>query len=202
MRIVGAKIKHADLSDQELVEHYQNTRDTVFVSELLQRYLMNVYGVCLKYLKNREDAKDMVMQIFEALTEKLLEKGKDYYSFKKWLYVVTKNSCLMYLRKENTIQKHQDEYLSYSFMENEEDNHSLNVLDKENVDKALYDCINGLNDEQKKCVELFYFDKKTYKDIALVMNIIEKKVKSNIQNGKRNLRICLEKKNEFEEVRK
>jgi RNA polymerase sigma-70 factor (ECF subfamily) len=57
----------------------------------------------------------------------------------------------------------------------------------------LEKCIETLGDEQKQCVKLFYLQEKCYKEITESTGFDMNKVKSYIQNGKRNLKICMEK---------
>jgi len=166
----------------------------IFLGELYSRYLHLVYGVCLKFLTDREESKDAVMQIFENLITEVL--NHDIHQFKGWLYVLTKNYCLMQLRSKQSRDKRlklwsKDQDI---FMESELENH---LIDKngEELNAALKDCIERLKNEQKQCIELFYFYNKCYIDISVQLNIDEKKVKSHLQNGKRNLKICLENKN-------
>ena len=147
-----------------------------------------VYGLCLKYLKNREESQDAVMAIYEHISQKLLTIEVQH--FKSWLYMVSKNHCLMELRKKNP-ETHTD-----FFMESNEVVH-LND-DKEALEKdleALEACIEELKQEQKQCVQLFLLEKKSYQQVNVQTGIDLKKVKSHIQNGKRNLKLCLESKN-------
>lgn len=151
-----------------------------------------VYGVCLKYLKNRDDSKDAVMQIFE----KLINDLPDYeiLNFKSWLYVLVKNFCLMQLRsnqaKDKKMKLFQNEY--ENFMEIDDFPHPIDESESEN-NKALNDCIQKLKNDQKICIELFYYNNKSYREIMELQGFDENKVKSLIQNAKRNLKICLEK---------
>jgi RNA polymerase sigma-70 factor (ECF subfamily) len=149
-----------------------------------------VYGVCLKYFKNREESKDAVMQIFEKL---IIEIPKQQIvNFKNWLYVVTRNYCLMQLRSQKLITEKAHEW-NIDFMETSPE---LHPIDKEemDLDKALEDCIQKLKGEQRECISQFYFANKCYNEIALNMGLNEKKVKSHLQNAKRNLKLCLEEK--------
>lgn len=70
----------------------------------------------------------------------------------------------------------------------------LHPIDKEGlIDEAVLEkCIEHFAGEQKECIRLFYFDNKSYREIAATLKQDEKKVKSHLQNGKRNLKICLE----------
>lgn len=147
-----------------------------------------VYGLCLKYLKNRDDSQDATMAIYEQISNKLLTTEVQH--FKSWLYMVSKNHCLMELRKKNP------EVHGEIFMESAEAVH----LNDEKVElekdiEALEGCIEELKAEQKKCVQLFFLEKKSYNQVNEETGIDLKKVKSHIQNGKRNLKMCLESKN-------
>ncbi len=181
------------LSDHELVVMCGTKGDEQAIGELFNRYLHLVYGVCLKYLHDRETSKDAVMQIFESLTEKM--SRQEIREFKPWLYVVAKNFCLMYLRSEKMKgEKNKTFVLEQTLiMENEE---ILHPVDEESsrTDADLNDCIERLGNEQKECIQLFYYKNKCYRDIASVLKMDEKKVKSHLQNGKRNLKNCIEQK--------
>lgn len=80
-----------------MIESYQSTGEKSVLGILFKRYMPLVYGTCMKYLKDREAAKDMAMQVFEKLMKEL--KEKEVQNFKSWLYVLTRNECLMLLRK-------------------------------------------------------------------------------------------------------
>lgn len=183
-----------EFSDAELIEQYCQSADVQFIGDLYERYMHLVYGVCLKYLKEREEAKDAVVQIFEKLITEIPRQKIE--NFKPWLYVVTKNYCLMQLRSKQTEQKHEKEWLINApvFMESDEDLHPLDNGNGQELDLALKACIQKLKNEQRQCIELFYFDNRCYHEISDLLNIDIRKVKSYIQNGKRNLKICLEHK--------
>lgn len=176
-------------SDEELVEKYKQEGALQFLGELYTRYAAMVYGVCLKYLKDREESKDGTMQIFEKLVTSLKEHNVT--NFKSWLYVLTRNHCLMILRARKR-KKTTD--FDPEFMENQLHAHLEVELDliEENVPN-LGPCIEQLAVEQKQCIELFFLEQKCYKEIIVITGYSDKQVKSYIQNGRRNLRICLER---------
>ncbi|WP_420316782.1 RNA polymerase sigma factor [Ekhidna sp.] len=182
--------KREDISptDELQLKFYRNTGNQEVLGELFNKYMHLVYGLCLKYLKNRDDAQDAVMSIYEQLSEKLLTTEVEH--FKSWLYMVSKNHCLMMLRKNNP------EVHTEVFMESGEEMH-LND-EKVQLEKdltALEACIEELKAEQQQCVRLFFLKKKSYQQVKSETGIDLKKVKSHIQNGKRNLKMCLESKN-------
>ncbi|UXP33387.1 sigma-70 family RNA polymerase sigma factor [Reichenbachiella agarivorans] len=175
-------------SDQTLLEDFQQDGDISILGELYQRHMHLVYGVSLKYLKNREEAQDAVSNIFEELLAKVKKHQID--NFKSWLYVLTKNHCLMALRKQSTKTSSLD--FSDSFMENSLAEHPSEKIDLEDNLVRLEQCISQLKADQRSCVELFYLQKKCYQEIVDVTHFQLKKVKSYIQNGKRNLKLCME----------
>ncbi len=182
---------HQKAKDEKLLADFIQTRDLTILGELFGRYTHLVYGVCLKYLKNREQSQDAVMAIFEHLIEETPRHKIN--NFKSWLYVVTKNHCLMTLRSAKTANEKFEQYSRDYSMEFEQKMHPIDEAPEQEIEKKLQICIENLKDEQKKCVQLFYYEKKTYKEIAKKIKADERKVKSLIQNGKRNLKICLEK---------
>jgi len=183
-----------DQPDESLLNQYHSSGDLEVLGTLYARYMHLVYGVCLRYLKNREDSKDAVMQIFEKLITDAQQH--DIKHFKSWLYVLTKNYCLMQIRSQKSkvrrINSWKIEHVKFV-----ESDIELHPIDRDEIDqdKALRNCLEKLKPEQKKCIQLFYFENKCYQDIAYSLKVDEKKVKSHLQNAKRNLKICLEKKN-------
>lgn len=175
------------LGDNELIQHYKGSSDLKILGELYNRYMTLVYGVCLKYLKDREESRDAVMQIFEKLVISLKEHTIEH--FKSWLYVTSRNHCLMQLRakKGKNFQE-----ISVHLMESDALTHLEEEPEMESNLSKLEHCIEQLAMEQKHCIKLFYMQQKCYKEIVEVTGFDDNKVKSYIQNGKRNLKICME----------
>lgn len=178
------------LADDELVEKYQLNGDLHDLADLYQRYMELIYGVCLKYLETPDDAKDAVINIFEELVVKL-KKYKVAY-FKAWIYQLAKNHCLMILRKKKpyTIQIDGEDV---QFSDNM---HLEDAMAKESQLLLMQACIEKLVDQQKVSIDLFYLQGKCYKEISIITSIEINKVKSFIQNGRRNLKICMDKNNQ------
>jgi RNA polymerase sigma factor (sigma-70 family) len=177
------------LTDTELISLYKRTSDLRVLGQLYQRYMDLVYGVCLKYLKDPERAKDAVMHIFEELILKL--KKHEVENFKSWLYQVSKNHCLMQLRTPKNFKTVE---LPESLMQSEENVHLDGVSEKEENLQRLEYCLTTLSEEQRKAVQLFYIEGKCYNEIVELMGQEWGQVRSFIQNGRRNLKICMEKK--------
>jgi len=182
-------------SDEELITEFSSSGDLEVLGELYTKYMHLVYGVCLKYLKDREESMDSVMQIFEKLIADIPKQKIE--NFRSWLHVVTKNYCLMQLRSKKSQNEKMNEWLAdpVNFMENSYDLHPIDE-DRDDLDEALADCIERLKDDQKECIRQFYYENRCYNEIAKNLGLDEKKVKSHLQNGKRNLKLCLEEKNE------
>ena len=181
--------RYENISDNELLDYYYQSKDQQWIGILLERYTMLLLGVCMKYLKNEEEARDAVQQIFlKVLTE--VSKYKIEY-FKSWLYMVAKNHCLMKLRGQHG--KHVKELKEEAAIEDHESD-KQELLANEKTYSLLEQSIQELNAEQKQCVTLFYLHKNSYQQITERTGYNLMQVKSYIQNGKRNLRMLLERK--------
>jgi RNA polymerase sigma-70 factor (ECF subfamily) len=180
-------ISDSPLPDKDLILLYKQSADLKVLGDLYQRYMDLLYGVCLKYFKDTELAKDAVLAIFEELITKL--QKHDVENFKSWVYQVAKNHCLMQLRKDKRFTKAQ---VDPEIMQNEEIVHLNGELEKEENFKQLDYCLGQLKAEQRQMVELFYLQNKCYKEIAEETGMEWNEVRSFIQNGKRNLKICMD----------
>ena len=182
--------RYHDITDQELLGNFYASQDNKWLGILLERYTLLLLGVCMKYLKNEEEAKDSVQQIFlKAITE--WNKCRVEY-FKSRVYMVAKNHCLMKLRdRQGKIPAELTEKLTAA-ADTMTDTNALWENDK-TLD-LMSQSLKELNPEQRQCVTLFYLDKKSYLEISEQTGYSLLQVKSYIQNGKRNLKILIEKK--------
>jgi RNA polymerase sigma-70 factor, ECF subfamily len=190
MSLIFLRKRSTEEKDEELLKRFRGSGNIEILGRLYERYMHLVYGVCLKYLEDRDTSKDEVMNIFEKLVTAVPEQ--EISNFKTWLYVVTKNHCLMLLRSRKSEAAHREMMLDDPtfFMEKETEMHPLG--NDEDVEmKRLEECIEKLKDEQRQCVRMFYYEGYGYKEICRELGLDEKKVKSYIQNGKRNLKICM-----------
>ena len=175
-------------SDAELLELFLRTDRSEYLGDLYNRYIPLVYGLCLKYLKSTEAAEDAVMQIFEVVLGKV---GKfAVKEFRTWLYSVAKNHCLQLLRK--TKREIATDFGS-QVMESGDDSHLFDREEGEMRLTALEKCMEQLPVPQRESVRLFFLEEKSYADVVEITSYHLKSVKSYIQNGKRNLKICIEK---------
>jgi len=176
------------LSDIELIAHYKLSRDNVCVGILYERYTVLVFGVCIKYLKDEDESKDAVMHIFEKLLSDLIKH--EVANFKSWLFSVTRNHCLMAIRKGKGIYVIGGEAAEVitPIMEFKQYAHQENEVQKEGTLQQLEKALLELNEEQRVCVDLFYLKEKCYQEIADTTGYTLNQIKSFIQNGKRNLK--------------
>lgn len=179
------KPKH-NFSDLEVLEKYKTSGKPEWLDELFRRYSGLSYGVCLKYLQNTDDARDAVMQVFARLQSELLKN--DPRNFKSWLYVVLKNHCLMQLRKKTKVQAEDLESLK---THEEEDSQEFKL-------QAMEAAIESLHEGQRICIKLFYLDGLSYKELEEKTGYTPMEVKSFLQNGRRNLRLAIERNHETE----
>jgi RNA polymerase sigma-70 factor (ECF subfamily) len=182
------KYKHT--SDKELLENFYADHNAEWLGILLPRYTLLLLGVCMKYLKNEEEAKDSVQQIFLKVITELKKYRVDY--FKSWLYMVAKNYCLMKLRDRHG--KVSVELTERHLLAVEEEPGTQDLLQNDQTMELMSEAIKELSEEQRRCVNLFYLEKKSYQEVSETTGFTMMQVKSYIQNGKRNLKLLIEKK--------
>ena len=187
MKFVKHPSRKTNHDEQALLAEYRSNGDLEVLGKLYEPYMPLTYGLCLKYFKDEDESKDAVMQIFEELVNKL--RVHEVSNFKSWLYTMARNYCLMALR---TAGKHQTVSLDIN-MENDAFVHPDKDEDHEHQLKLMETCMEKLPDDQRSCVRLFYLEQKCYKEVSEIAGYDMNKVKSYIQNGKRNLKICIEK---------
>jgi RNA polymerase sigma factor (sigma-70 family) len=175
-----------DTDDNELLQNFYKDHDNKWLGILLPRYTVLLLGVCMKYLKNEEDAKDCVQQIFIKIINELHKYKVDY--FKSWIYMIAKNHCLMKLRDKGKFTAELNEKMASMPDETEE---KISLIEKDILLNKMTNAIKQLNSEQQECVCLFYLQKKSYAEIVEITGFTMLQVKSHIQNGKRNLKILI-----------
>lgn len=180
------------LEDFELIARYRLSQDSNLVGILYKRYTHLIFGVCMKYLKNEQDAQDASILIFEKILKDLLKY--EVKEFKSWLYILCKTFCLMELRKRSSMSKKEKEMENFlvDSMETFTELHLINANQKEMQLTFMEECMKELNRDQQICIELFYLHEKSYLEVSAETNFALNNVKSFIQNGKRNLKICIE----------
>jgi RNA polymerase sigma-70 factor (ECF subfamily) len=177
------------MTDQELLARYYEDHNNDWLGSLLQRYTLLLFGVCMKYLRDEEEARDCVQQIFVKVITELAKYRVEY--FKSWIYTIARNHCLMKLRDQHGRSSELSDSLLAAWDEEPGKNQHR---EKEQLLQWMDQALEELGKEQKLCVILFYLEKKSYQEIAGNTGFSLLQVKSYIQNGKRNLKIAIEKK--------
>ena len=177
------------ITDQELLDRWYSDHNNEWLGVLLQRYTLLLFGVCMKYIKQEDEARDCVQQIFVKVITELAKYRVEY--FKSWIYTIARNHCLMKLRDQHGRAAELSESMLAAW-DDEPGNNSHRQ--KEQLLEWMGDALEELGKEQKLCVTLFYLDKRSYQEIALNTGFTLMQVKSHIQNGKRNLKLLMEKK--------
>jgi RNA polymerase sigma-70 factor (ECF subfamily) len=182
------KNKYKKLTDEELIIAIRKNKSDKYAGVLFERYAHLVFGVCLKYLRNEFDSKDCVLEVFEKALPYL--QNNEVTNIKSWIFTNAKNHCLMLIRSRKTIQKNHEKYkvIDHKNEYNPQKEKQLQLLEKE---------IENLSEQQKSCIKLFYLEQKSYAEIVDLTGFELKKVKSYIQNAKRNLKLTLETQDEF-----
>ncbi len=185
----GSSLSSQNDKDLDLINRYKETGHNRYVGDLFQQYQNLILGTCIKYLKDREEAKDATMDIFEGLLVKL--QSHEVSNFKSWLYTFTRNHCLMFIRKRKGIieEEFQPEKIEQTFMESPDFEHLDTEAQSES--EVLKAAMAQLKEHQRRCIQLFYLEELSYRDVADRTGFELKKVKSYIQNGKRNLQLLL-----------
>ena len=178
------------LPDEEYISRYREKSDLNLLAGLFDRYVELIFGVCQKYLRDPMESEDATMEIFELLKDKL--KTQEIGTFRNWLYVVTRNHCLQKLRKQSRSVLTED--YDEGAMQSGENRHHEDEFGQLARENGLIDCLDKLPQAQKQSIELFYFQSKSYQEIADLMTLNKEQVRSHLQNGRQNLRICMDQK--------
>ncbi len=184
-------------SDTDLILAYQKTSNRQYVAELYRRYAHLIYGTCLKYLKDRAESEDMVMHIFERLLELLKNPKYSIQNFNAWVFQLTRNECLSKRRTQERQAEKMEKWQNFeknttSHMEN--DGFLRLINETSTIETILQEALKELSVEQQNCIDLFFYQKKSYKEIVATTDYTLNQVKSHLQNGKRNLKRILESK--------
>lgn len=175
-----------------MIAKYKATNDLAFIGELYKKYAKQILSVCIFYFRDKDEAKDHVMQIFDKLIHELKQKEVD--NFKGWLSFVVRNYCISVLRKQKTDQNRLKSYYEYEkqVLDEETELAIEAIPDTEITTEQIKDCLSRLKKGQQECVQLFYLQSRSYSEITAATGYSLNEVKSYIQNGKRNLKIMLE----------
>lgn len=185
--------RNSGKSDEELVLAFRQSGNRTVFADLFRNHVNTVYGTCLFYLQDKDEAKDAVMTIFEKLMEDL--KYSEVKNFKAWLSFVVRNHCISLIRKRNTAFRNVRAYYDYEYKDTTfETELKIESVSDDQLLQCLSDCLLQLKEKQRKCIELFYLKNLSYQQVSEMTGMEINEVKSNIQNGKRNLKLMIEEK--------
>ena len=178
-------------SDEDLLKHYKQSGNNDLFSDLFKKHVAVVYGTCLFYLQDKDEAQDATMQLFEKF---LLDiNNREIENFKGWLSFVVRNHCISIIRKTKSQNKNVKSYYEFEYEDaNYETEEKINAVSDDDMLESMKQCLPKLKENQRVCVELFYLNNKSYQDIANQTGFTLNEIKSYIQNGKRNLKLLLE----------
>lgn len=182
-------------TDEDLLCMFYYTADHKFFAELFARYADLAYRICLKYLKDIDASKDQVMQIFCQLLEKCRARILKIENFKSWLLVCIRNECTTYRRAHSKKTRQIEKYTIFVTAHPPHDIIDFFIREEQRklipTRQEIIQALHKLPVAQRQCLQFFFYEKKSYRSIARLLDIPVKKVKSHIQNGKRNMRKIL-----------
>lgn len=177
--------------DEDLISAFKQNGNKNAFADLFKNHVNTIYGTCLFYLQDKDEAKDAVMTIFEKLMVDL--QKNDIKNFKAWLSFVVRNYCISAIRKRNTTFKNNKSYYEYEFKDTTyETELKIESIDDETTLQYLQEGLSKLKETQRKCIELFYLKNQSYQQISEFTGYEINEVKSYIQNGRRKLKIMIE----------
>ncbi len=178
-------------SDEALLKHYKQSGDKELFADLFKKHVTAVYGTCLFYLQDKDEAQDATMQLFEKMMLDL--NSREITNFKGWLSFVVRNHCISLIRKNKTTYKNIKSYYEFEYEDSTyEAEEKIASVSDDVLLEEMKNCLPMLKEKQKICVELFYLQNKSYQDIANETSLSLNEIKSHIQNGKRNLKLLIE----------
>ena len=181
-------------SDEELLQHYKKSGNKEVFADLFKKHVKVVYGTCLFYLQDKDEAQDATMQLFEKLMLDINNREID--NFKGWLSFVVRNHCITLIRKNKSNTKNIKSYYEFEYEEPDYDKEEkISGVSDDVLLENMKLCLPKLKENQRICVELFYLKNKSYQEIANETQFTLNEIKSFIQNGKRNLKLLLEEQN-------
>lgn len=171
------------LSDEDLVLRIRGGHQASLAA-LWDRYAHLLFGVAMKYLKDVERSKDAVLELFAGLAPLLAQH--EVKAFRPWVHTVMRNRCLMVLRKHDPHVRVEEERLEEA---DDSGEHLLHEATLQQLEAAIAE----LNEAQRTCIRLFYLERLSYQQVAERTGFGLEEVRSHLQNGRRNLRIDLQR---------
>ncbi|THH39802.1 RNA polymerase sigma factor [Neolewinella litorea] len=179
----------SEVTDLDLLRAFRRQPDATRLLPLYERYAELIYAWCLRYLGTPQRAEDAGAEVFTVLLEQL--PRHEVTNFRSWLQTVVRNHCLMQLRREkrDPVRQGEDPLVHFGAWPHQAEETAETPPDT----RPLHHCLKQLNEAQRQCIRLFYLTPgESYASVGERLNLSVGQVRSHLQNGRRNLKICLE----------
>ena len=185
------------MSETLFIEQLRSGKQSAF-SQLLDDYQQKVFGTCISFIPNKEDAEDVAQEVFLEVF-KSIHKFKGDSKLSTWIYKIATNKCLEFIRKKNTKKR-------FAFMQtimgNEipldktsyftEVNHPGILLENKEKSAIIFKAINTLPESQRVIFTLAKIDDKSYQEIVEITGKSLSSVESLMFRAKKGLQEKLE----------
>jgi RNA polymerase sigma-70 factor (ECF subfamily) len=185
-------LKTIILTEENLIAQLKSGKQTAF-SQLLDDYQQKVFGTCISFVPNKEDAEDIAQEVFLEVFRSI-SKFKGDSKLSTWIYKIATNKCLEFIRKKNTKKR-------FAFMQtilgNEipldktsyftEVNHPGILLENKEKSATIFKAINTLPEAQRIVFTLAKIDDKSYQEIVEITGKSLSSVESLMFRAKKSL---------------
>jgi RNA polymerase sigma-70 factor (ECF subfamily) len=182
------------LTDDQIVQAFGASGREAYFDELFERYHTLIYGLCLNLTKHRENSKDLTLITFQKAHAELLRKAPN--RFDHWLFTLCRNECMRFLRKAKQEERNVRAWSSMKGTQEEvteSEAFRRKLYEQELLeDRLLKNGIATLSSEQKRCLQLFIYERKTYREIAKITGYSLTQVQNYLQNGRLKLKRWIE----------
>jgi RNA polymerase sigma-70 factor (ECF subfamily) len=182
--------KYSSVKDEELVRLITDEHQTALFDILYSRYQKKVTDKSYGLLKNSELAREAVQAIFIRAFERL-SGFRGEASFSSWLYTITYNYCIDYLRKQKHL--HYPEWNSRQDLSEIIDEETEDI---EGFDEALFNrLLDEIHPEEKALLMMKYHDDISIRDISIALRISESAAKMRLKRARARLLFLYQEKN-------
>jgi RNA polymerase sigma-70 factor (ECF subfamily) len=153
---------------------------------IVDQYRDAVFGLALRMVNNREEAEELAqdafIKVFNAINN---YRGES--KFSTWLYRITYNTCISFLRKNKPdLVEIQDQHGASNF------NSGYDNLMKEDNNMAINIILSQLKPDDRAIIQLFYLEENSIKEISEITGFSNTNVKVKLHRSKQKMRKILE----------
>ena len=188
------------MTEQELV-HSAQKGDTSAFGQLVEAHQSKIYSLCYRMTGNAEDAADLTQEVFLSAWRSL-GSFQSQAAFSTWLYRLTSNACIDFLRKEKRRSA-----LSLTTEGEEEEGRELEVadqrfspereLEQKEARRAVREGLAALSPEHRQVLVLREMEGLSYTEMAHLLDLEEGTVKSRLARARLALKDFLQKSGNF-----